>query len=1161
MLFKIRCRSASFTKIYKYTTLIPNSRQYSSFKDDLKDNNNCDIRHQENDNNRHDNKDGKISNVVTSFLQNSLDTLENYIINQAPTYSNDSTSVLNHLEVDNNDDDNNNIESADQRQYNIPLEYRRLNNLCTEFLDISNPNDRQNLLTSNKNFWYKVTPEINQSIDKACKYNLPLILNYYLRSLPEIQAQLNDESLNTKLGENSTKYILNLLINLQWFKNASYIIYKLNLPFNELVNLLNDILESQLIFENSKWMKYLFLINFYRYYKNLNSLVLTNLDFLSSSHSINTFKILNMIYNKDYQTIEELDDDVNQWNEINGTVNKSITQMQIYKSINLVKLKYPGNLKKQFFAFKSINLRLSTLPTSTDLFLSSYLKNIIKFSDFELNNFVNQNVPISDVKKKYKMKLDFILTDVIINKQIPIKSFDALSVLHLQPEPEISLALWENHLMGYNKNLNNSIYYKFLIEKLINSLEFDKKINEILKIEFSNVSPNRKIKIICSSLTKYFKFNDMLTRNHVGGYIALTNNKFEHSYVTNKVVKQLFYNPTSQFKYPELLKFLELIASFSPTLNNKENLFEVCNDIIEKSLNDDKFEFFIGFNTTEKFEKSVQFIELIRSIDLECESYIGCLEPSIIKMFGKYIEENKDSKNMTEILNEEYSIKLFENLNKIFDLMCQNPRSLSLLNPRNYPSKIYLTYQGLLQKLSIEIFKLPKEFLLKLLKSRVDWICNNETDWIFKFNKKIFIFGIFLEVLSRRGTRDDKLILKLSNLSNSSYRNEINKESRKLSGNAKIWESIESLCGFEWNEQISNILIKGEKIGNEEDTELGHGIMMVLNELKKSEGIHYIERNEVITNLTTKLINNNNLVESSDNDSDINNSNNTNLDNITDSLLDSINNSHIDDYNNNEDLNFFDEKNNINSFEIATPNSFEYSELYESMKNYQQFTRDNNKTNNVFINELEEDELLRAYEKDATFSKTTKVKRFYSKNEKLRLVRLYSPLRMKGLLIEHLVEKNPTIIDALIRRLFIEYNNRIPVILIHSCMIGIIKSKSNQIAFTEKINLIKVLDVIVSMIYNGATKRKNSYLFMNYVKFKEFRVLLIDLILKESKTSNSGSLKTLNWAMNKITNSPNLNKYKSDLNRWTNELNNMRELKLGFWNPLNEIGKWNNDKK
>jgi hypothetical protein len=50
-------------------------------------------------------------------------------------------------------------------------------------------------------------------------------------------------------------------------------------------------------------------------------------------------------------------------------------------------------------------------------------------------------------------------------------------------------------------------------------------------------------------------------------------------------------------------------------------------------------------------------------------------------------------------------------------------------------------------------------------------------------------------------------------------------------------------------------------------------------------------------------------------------------------------------------------------------------------------------------------------------------------------------------------------------------------------------------------------------------------------------------------------LKTLNWAMKKITSSPNLHEYENAFSRWNNTLNNMKEQQIGFWNPRN-TGHW-----
>lgn len=44
----------------------------------------------------------------------------------------------------------------------------------------------------------------------------------------------------------------------------------MKLPFNDLVNYLNDFLEDELIFQKSDWMRYLFIINFYQLYRYIN---------------------------------------------------------------------------------------------------------------------------------------------------------------------------------------------------------------------------------------------------------------------------------------------------------------------------------------------------------------------------------------------------------------------------------------------------------------------------------------------------------------------------------------------------------------------------------------------------------------------------------------------------------------------------------------------------------------------------------------------------------------------------------------------------------------------------------------------------------------------------------------------------------------------------
>jgi len=101
--------------------------------------------------------------------------------------------------------------------------------------------------------------------------------------------------------------------------------------------------------------------------------------------------------------------------------------------------------------------------------------------------------------------------------------------------------------------------------------------------------------------------------------------------------------------------------------------------------------------------------------------------------------------------------------------------------------------------------------------------------------------------------------------------------------------------------------------------------------------------------------------------------------------------------------------------------------------------------------------------------------------------------------------------------------------------------------FTEKIDLIKLIDKLIIKV--NKMNSKNNNLFKKYVNFKKFYVALIELVINESKISNSGSSKTLYWAIKKIMKNPNLNEYNSYLVKWKNEMKNMEDCKTGFWNP------------
>lgn len=1106
---------------------------------------------------------------MSSFLDSSLSSLETYIINQAPVYSKESHQAANAdiFEIDPENDENCDLT---REETDVPYYLKKLNDGYTEFLDLSNPYDVESLLSVDQQKWYTVSPEIEQCFNKYSNYDIPLILNFYLRSIPEIQAHfIPDRKLHTKVGPNTFRYILKVLIDMQWFKAASYILQRRNLGFNELVNILNEIIEENLIFQKSEWMRFIFLINFYQVFKSYNPLVLSNLDFLSSKRSTNLFKVLNLMYNKQYESKSELANDFHQMNNICKN-DKLIRLMYIYKSVDVIKKNNLFQLQSQMSELKKLinssSELLSSNLTNASTFMSSVLQNIVSINELEFKYANENNIKYFQIKKFLTARKNQILEYALIHKTLPVKSLDLMNIAQLAPQPNISLFLWGNYAQG-KSSLKDTVYYRIIIEKLIQSLGSEKKLDEILKVEFMNLSSNRKIRVLTSTLSEYFKKDNMLTRNRVGGYIALTNNQIEHSHVMKSVVQNLFCSKRSQFKYPDLLKFLELISCFSPTTTNKQTVFELCNGVIDDYLdlstrkqrieeskteiNIEERAFFV-FSESELFDKTVKFFELIKSYDSDAMVYLAYLKPATTKMLRKRSEPFNEIELDAFLKSDKF--KIFHGyLNETFDMVCLNPRSLALLNPKNYPSKIYITYQGLLQKLAIELLKLPPQLLFSILQSRAHWICLDDNDWIFKFNKTVFTFGIFLEVLFRRGSRN--INTDFSNLNKTDFKKQLEKETRKLSHNKTVWESIELLSGFEMDDNMRNILAdenvfeaSGEKIGAE--------IANVLDELKIMKGVNYIDRYRAISRKNKRGTEDDLNIHTNIDDEKIIYGNDDNHNqqintNISDLLFDSIN-----------DLPMDQDTHSLNDQEIDENGSKDiiprgllehdllgFNELYQNLKNYQSLVHENKRTRKYdvdgVVSRIQESKL-----------KDVKVKKRYTFKEKERLVRLYSPLRVKSLLIESLIKQNPQLIDMVIRRLFTEYDSRIPVSLIHSAMIGLIKSNCDKIGFMDKIHLVRVLDVLVSVIYSGASKRTYSYLFMKFVRFKDYRVSLVDLIIKESSNTDSGSLKTLNWAMNKITDSSNLKEYKADLDRWTNELNNMKESQTGFWNPSNARGRW-----
>lgn len=1072
----------------------------------------------------------KFSNAVSSFLQSSINNLENYIIQQAPTESDKSVHGFNNniLEIDN--DSNSEINERDSLiNDDIPIDFYWLNKNIFEYIDLTNPKHIDFLLTFDEGI-YNHGPEIEQHFMRSSMFNMPFILNFYLRSIPDIQRLYNIKpELHTLLGDNMTKYIISIMIQNRWFKAASFMILRMNLKFTDLVNFLDELLQNEFLLKTSKWMRYLFIINFYQFYKNINPLVISNLDILSSQPAMNTFKVMNMIWKTHYTSNEALDRDVNEWFDSIGKEDALVKFMHIYKSIDLIKYQYPLESGLQNKHFQNLFQQNIGLITSGNFFLSSFLSKIVGLNKYELSRL--STFSNDEITKFIDDRKSSILSYILLTKNIQVKGYDSLTVLQLNPENAlVNTQLWEYHVKGMNNSLVNTLYYKILVANFVKQFKGTKRLHEIMKVEFPNLSSNQKIRLIKNSLILYLKKRDTFARNRVGGYITLINQQNEHSYIMKKVISDMFSfpsNSTTLATFGNLLRTLELIASFSPTLTNKQSLFEFADKLMRSNVK--------KFSETEKFSKLVKFIELLKKIDPESTKYAVYLTPSIVRFYTNLTDQVSTNGSMSHFTALKETLTVCHLLNKAFDVACDKPRLLSSLNPKNYSSKIYITSQTLLGNITREIFKLPKPLIVHILKSRSKWLCTDQYDWIFKFHQNTFIYGVFLEVVLRKGAREMyALEIDVSNLKYPEYQKLLDDEIDAMATNELFWECITVISGFEWNDELRDVFLNGKIL--DEDGKLGDGVIMVLNEVQKVHGVNFQKRVEKIENLRNELINETKINEQ--------------FEDVTDALFDSTHQSTVEygtifdeifDNNNNSTT----DESTKNDSSTVIPQLVEFNEVHKMMKKYEDFIPKKRSLTGVTF-----------YNGKNSKKGSGRIKRRYTFREKERLIKMFSPLRVKHKLVESLIKQKPELIDAMIRRLFIEYRECIPISLIHSCMIGIIRSEeTKEFGFNEKINLLKVLDLLVSIIYSKSSKKAHSYLFMYIVRFKEFRIRLVDMIINESKKSNSGSLKTLNWAINKITGTINMSQYKKEFDRWTNELNNMKESKIGFWNPHN-AGKW-----
>ncbi|TID22514.1 hypothetical protein CANINC_003289 [Pichia inconspicua] len=1066
----------------------------------------------------------KISQKLTSLLNDSIDSLQDYLLRQTPEYTEFTTGSRSETLL---------YSQSQERNFqmtsisDLPSSLHNINDKRIEYLDLRNPKDIDLLANIPKDERFSSVPEATQFMERTGKCNVPRILNLYIRGLPEISdnhPKLRESKV--KLNDKSLQFIFKVLVNQQWFASASFLLHRMNLTFDDLMNFMNEAIDNEPIFQRSNWMKYIFLINALQIYKDFNPQVLSNIEFLNSEQTRNRFKIMNTLYNSQFNSESQLENELNDIKSVGFGDDVYVKLMYYYKMVDVIKLN-SINSKLQNQKLTSLILKVGRIVPKTETFYAMFIPHICGLNNHEIKYIIDENISEDNVHTFVSERKSHVLNFLILNQRIQLKGFDMLSILLCKPSFECCQQLWSYHLNRVNQSLQGTIFYKFIVNAFIAITIRTPLFDEIVNVEFSNLSMNKKKSVIYDSIHSYLKSTSITTRNRAGNHISKITDYHEHSHIMNAILKLLFWHNDNKKmnNMINLFKFMELISSWSPLVYNKRKLFEKINRIIMEN----RSPAFQVFPLEERFDRLIQMIDLIKSIDHDSPKYLMALQPSLIVSLNEYIISTNAS--IDELVQDERVMCLSEQLSQTFEVASSNSDKLLVaLNPKSYKSKAYFSQQSLLQIISRTLNSLPFEIYEKIIDYRVSEICNKKEDWISNFNRSIDSFSIFLEIFLRRGLRDDKS--DTIGLSSAKFRDFLNKESMKMAHDNRQWSLVQHISGFDWDVDIK------ETVKVEKSHSLGEGIIYVFNSLKNVKGLDDKDKNFMKGELDL-----NRLAIKVDKE----------IDSVTNLLFDSIGD--VAKIDTNTEINFAHDEGDQKG--LLEQDFLEYNELYQNLKRYQDYVAHKSGFEREVASSSLKDEKL---EFGLANKELNELRKRYTKKEKEKLLRFFGPIRVKCILIESIIEKNPLFIDKLIVKLYEDYDDLIPVSLLHSAMIGIIKSNDPKIDFVEKINIIKVIDHMIAMIYSSGAKRSNSYLFMRHVKFLKFRTELVDLIINESKKSNSGSLKTLNWAMKKIINAPNLKDYKKHINKWTNELNNMKDAKIGFWNPTNIYNIWDRNK-
>lgn len=795
------------------------------------------------------------------------------------------------------------------------------------------------------------------------------------------------------------------------------------------------------------------------------------------------FRYCYFLYMKSFATEAELDNSWKYWKDSLG-MDTDVYGIHLLRKIDFLK----SDPKKCLDAnvFKKFITTMVTSKSTHDL--SVIINHMLNLSNEELIKIDPKD------HKAYLRKLNAFKV-AILEHIIQLKRWkldpDLVRLLITQTPLQNNKSIGD-YIASNNyplKNLDRSwLFQSALFERLINLMS-PQYLEQTLCNNFNQMTEMRKREMMQNAI------NSLITHDNDKPLIKVLTSmtdQEEYGTILRKVMNQLYIDqPMNQ-----IIKFLKITDEIGTIVDMKDCVFTIMTEIMRKQHKLSKE------TNLERYSGLLTFL-ISHQNSRSSKGYIWRLVPYLIHMSTSLPYGQRSMKQLKMIFNI------------TIDHVCYAPRLLYILNPMGYPSGIYIQSKDILTQLANTLFKDPKAtypFMLELISSRHHWLSKDPNDGIKVFSRKMFKYGVFLEVFSRLGIRQ-KFYEDLHNLPSLQHGRLDNRKFDKemiVAGKHNIfWELAR--CEQRVNEDIEQ---------EQQGKPLGYCVKEILAKLESNGKNQRIEKYH------------------------------------PEPLDSSPHQWNLEDIDREQEEEENDEGNR-NSVNIKSSPSLRdemdiMAEIYSTMKQLglegQQNASNTNNDTSSQATSFPERSLASDVDSasaPAAIDENTATRK-YGYLHKMKMVEIYSYLRLSSKMYQWKVFDNPYCVDEVMFEIFEQYDYKPPVTLIQSVMIGIIQSK--KINFSEKMNLIKGMDKIVTIVYYDIN---HSQTFKLHVRFAEYKISLVNLVMIESERINGGDLKTLNWAMKRIINMDNLSKYKRHLGIWQGKLRNMKATRTGFWSDNN----------